>query len=138
MVEFVVKSVPSAGVSNDGERIMVRIADAAGNEMDLVAHYAQLEEITNALNEAANRAHDTRRALGKVDPPGVTVGDVQSHEVLGFRFLVAGDKSHLVLQLQTPSGRLDIRFGKDAAMPFAEATSRNVVALMAPVQSKGH
>lgn len=137
MAPFKVTKVPIAGIDAAGTSLLIRLSDETGNELDLVAPWTAFEEILNAFNEAASKAHDRRREHGLVDKSSPR-GDTELQECLGFRFLVADDRSHMTLQLQTPTGRIDISFPASMSQGFREATIRNSELLAAPPRKSGH
>lgn len=134
---FVVASVPGAGISNDGEAVVAVLDDGTGNQLELVAPYVSLEEILTAFSEASRKAFDKRRELGKGDK-NIPIGDVPRSRLITYRYVVADDHKHMLLQLQTPNGRLDIEIPAQMAGTFAEATARNVAWLLSPPKSKGN
>ena len=137
-MRFFVTSVPAAGVNDDGDGILVRLSDDTNKEtIELVAHYTVFEELMNAFNEASAKAHAKRRELWKIDEP-VKRGDIGAEKLLGYRYMVASDKSHMILQVQLPTRRIDINIPRENARDFFEATQRNVASLGAPVRDKGH
>jgi hypothetical protein len=137
MARFLVANVPSAGINEDGTGLLVPVRDADGNEIDLVAEWATFEEIVNAFNEAAAKAHVRRRERGLIDS-STKRGDTVLQNCLGFRYAVADDRSHMVLQLQLPTGRVDISLPADMAPSFRDATARNAELLAAPQRKRGH
>lgn len=134
-MQFTIASVPNAGCSEDGQEIMARVQDAHGETIDLYSTYQAFEEVINALNEAQSKAHEKRRALGIPDVFAST-GDTTSQQVLGFRYAVADDRSHMILQIQTATGRLDIKLDRQIAAHFRDATNRNCDLLMSPPRGK--
>ena len=137
MTQFVVTAVPSVGINDDGTALLIRVTDGAGNDLDLVASSTAFEEIMSALNEASTKAHDRRREKGLVDT-GSSRGDTELQSCLGFRYAVAGGRSHMVLQLQTAAGRIDISFPATMAKDFRDATVRNAELLATPPRKSGH
>ena len=130
-MQFTVAKVPSAGCSDDGRQIMARVESNEGETLDLITDYQAFEEVINALNEAQSKAHDKRRKSGTPDA-SVSSGDTIAQPVRGFRYLVADDRSHVLLQIQIPNGRLDIKIDPTLAIAFREATNRNCELLASP------
>jgi len=137
MPKFELANVPSADINEDGTGLLVPNRDTNGTEIDLVASWTSFEGIVNAFNEAAVKAHDRRRQRGLIDK-NVERGDITLRNCLGFRYAVAGDRTHMVLQLQLPTGRTDISFAANIAKDFRDATVRNTELLMAPPQKREH
>ena len=137
MFKFLVANVPSAGINEDGTGLLVRVRDSDGKEIELVTSWTSFEDIVSAFNEAAVKAHDRRREKGFVDK-GSERGDITLQNCLGFRYAVAGDRTHMVLQLQLPTGRTDISFAANIAKDFRDATVRNTELLTAPPRKRGH
>ena len=130
-MQFKIAKVPNAGCSEDGREIMARVRNDRGEIIDLITSYQVFEEVINAFNEAQSTAHDKRRARGDLDE-SVPAGDTTTQPVSGFRYVVADDRSHMLLQIQTPNGRLDIRIDQKLATSFREATNRNYELLASP------
>jgi hypothetical protein len=137
MAQFVITAVPSVGINDDGTSLLIRATDGAGHDLDLVASATAFEEIVSALNEASNKAHDRRREKGLGDT-GPARGDTELQSCLGFRYTVAGGRSHMVLQLQTATGRIDISLPATMAKDFRDATVRNAELLAARPRKAGH
>ena len=137
MPKFELANIPSAGINEDGTSLLVRIRDINGKEIDLVASWTSFEEIVNAFNETAVKAHDRRRERGLIDKNSER-GDITLRNCLGFRYAVAGDRTHMVLQLQLPTGRTDVSFAANIAKDFRDATVRNTELLLAPPQKREH
>jgi hypothetical protein len=136
MAEFFVTNVPSTGFTDDGENIMVRLENEVGETIDIAAHYVDFEDIVTALNEASDKAISKRRELRKVDEPLVRKGDVPDQILKSFRYAVAADKTHMMLQIQTSTSRINIVIPKADAKASRDATERNFEALMAPPKSE--
>lgn len=128
---FVISAVPANGVVDDGEGIMVRVQDERGGQIDLVAHYATFENLINALNEASAKAHDVRRSSTSVDQP-ISSGDIPLQVVTGYRLAAASDKSRLLLQVQTATGRIHIGFPASTVDDFRQSVERTVELLTSP------
>jgi hypothetical protein len=137
MFKFLVANVPTASINEDGTGLLVRVRDSDGKEIELVTSWTSFEDIVSAFNEAAVKAHDRRREKGFVDKSSER-GDITLQNCLGFRYAVAGDRTHMVLQLQLPTGRTDISFAANIAKDFRDATVRNTELLMAPPQKREH
>lgn len=134
---FVVTSVPGAGISPDGDAVVAVLDDGEGKQLELVAPYVCFEEILSAFSEASRKAFDRRRELGRVDK-SLPAGDIPKSRLVSYRYAVADDRTHMLLQMQTPNGRLDIEIPAAIAQIFAEATQRNATWLSTPPKGKGN
>jgi hypothetical protein len=134
---FVVSKVSTAAINREGTELMICVTDGAGDDLDIVTSATGLEDILNALNEAAAKAFARRRESGIVEP-ATDPGNGELLNCLGFRFAIAEDRSHMRLQLQTTVGRFDILVPAVHADAFRDATMQNVALLFSPPRKTTH
>lgn len=130
---FLIASVPSTKVSDDGQTITLRLQDAQGAQLDLEARYTALEDLSDALVEASARAHRARRARSAADetaPPGA----IEPFLLKAYRFSVADDGSAMHLRLVTSIGPTDIALPADRAVEFVAEATQHLEMLNAPRQ----
>jgi hypothetical protein len=101
-MQFIVAKVPKAGCSEDAQQIMARLESDQGETLDLTTSYQAFEELISALNEAQSKADDKRRARGVPDS-STTTGDTTPQPARGFRYVVADDRSNMILRYKRPS-----------------------------------
>ena len=125
MARFVVSKVSTAAINRDGTELIIRVTDGAGDDLDIVTSQTGLEDILNALNEAATKAFARRRENGIVEA-ATDLGNGELLNCLGFCFAFAEDRSHMRLQLQTTVGRIDILVPAVHADAFRDVKIQNV------------
>lgn len=129
-MHFAIASVPATKISDDGKTITLRVQDAQGALLDLEAQYTVLEDLANALNEASASAPRSMRAGKSVDQAIPFEGELRS--LTGYRFAASDDKSQLLLELQTSTGRTDISLPMGMADEFVKEAQHHVELLRAP------